>query len=105
MVGKAEVGLIVLTPPPAMLKLIVSRPAAPAGASPEAALVLAAVIASRSVTTPSLAIVSPVPVTVIVASNARHSRGSSRRMTDFLLQSRRRSERIEPDMAFVSRGE
>src|SRR4051794_11684806 len=35
----------------------------PAGASPEGALVLAAVIASRSVTTPSLAMVSPMPVT------------------------------------------
>src|SRR5437762_4403422 len=70
MVGKAEVGLIVLTPPPGMLKLITSRPASPAGASPEAAFVLAAVIASRSVTTPSTAIVSPVAVTVIVLAEA-----------------------------------
>src|SRR6266436_1291352 len=77
-VGSAEVGLIVLTPPPGMLKLITSSPGSPAGASPDAALVLAAVIASRRVTTPSTAIVSPVLVTVIVLAEAADAAKQSR---------------------------
>src|SRR6266550_374785 len=68
--GRSAVGVIVWTPEPGMSKAIVSSPAEPAGASPEAAFVLAAVIASRKVTTPSTAIVSPVPVTVIVLAEA-----------------------------------
>src|SRR5262245_36631480 len=66
---------------PAMLNSIVSAPTLPAAASPETALVLAAVIASRSVTKPSTAIVSSVPVTVLVAGTARISSGSRPRRT------------------------
>src|SRR5262245_20861050 len=60
---------------PAMLNLMVSRPTSPAGASPDAALVLAAVIASRRVTKPSTAILSSVLVTVMTAGTDRSSRG------------------------------
>ena len=64
--GKSEVKVMVWTAPPGMLNLIVSNPESPAGASPDGELLLAAVRASRSVTLPSTAMVSPVPVTVIV---------------------------------------
>src|SRR5262245_37434234 len=61
---------------PAMLNLMMSRPPSPAGASPEAAFVLAAVMASRRVTNPSKAMLSSTLVTVIVAGTARISSGS-----------------------------
>src|SRR5262245_61495975 len=78
-VGSCPSGLMVCTVPgaPAILNLMVSRPASPAGASPELALLLAAVIASRSVTKPSTAIESPVLVTVRTAGTARTSSGST----------------------------
>src|SRR6266478_1337891 len=74
--GREEAGVIVWTPAPGMLKAIVSTvgeawPAAHSpAAAPEAVLVLAAVIASRSVQTPSLAAVSAVLLTVIVLARA-----------------------------------
>src|SRR5262249_45201158 len=67
MAGRADVGAIV----PAMLNWIVSNPAVPAehspSVTPEAALLLAAMIASRNVHWPSSAATSAVPLTVIVA--------------------------------------
>src|SRR6185369_3939397 len=65
-VGRARLTMIVRTPLPGILKLMISAPGSPFGASPQTAFVFAAQIASRSVTTPSTAIVSPRPVTVIV---------------------------------------
>src|SRR5438128_1791458 len=63
-----------------MAKTIVSIPAAPAAHSPtmapEAVLVLAAMIASRSVQTPSSAVVSAALVTVIVAAAAACARSN-----------------------------
>jgi hypothetical protein len=50
---------------------MVSRPALPAAAPPETALVLAAVSASRRVMKPATAIVSPTPVTVRMAGAVR----------------------------------
>src|SRR6266849_2697772 len=74
MVGRTDAGVIVWTPPPRMAKLIVSTPALPAAHSPaippEAVFVLAAVIASRRVHTPSLAAVSAALLTVIVLAPA-----------------------------------
>src|SRR5262249_20835768 len=71
--GRALISLMVCTVPgaPAMLNLMVSRPASPAGASPEAALVLAAVSASRRVTKPSSRVLSSTLVTVRIAGTAR----------------------------------
>ena len=71
-VGRAAVSVIVCTPAPAMLKLIVSVPYAPTATTSALtfALLFADVIASRKVTKPSTAIVSPVPVTVMVAARA-----------------------------------
>src|ERR1700693_190746 len=74
--GNVLVGVMVCTPAPVMLNAIVSTvgKACPATHSPakppEAVFVLAAVIASRSVQTPSLASVSAVLLTVMVAARA-----------------------------------
>src|SRR5437773_2780717 len=71
-----DVGWIVWTPAPGMLKTIASTvgPGEPAehspASAPDAVLVCAAVIASRSVQTPSLAAVSALLLTVIVAADA-----------------------------------
>src|SRR5262245_45517515 len=65
-----------VTGAPAILNLIVSRPGSPAEASPEAAFVLAAVMASRRVTNPSRAMLSSTLVTVMMAGVARISSGS-----------------------------
>src|SRR3977135_1826420 len=74
MTGKAAVGTMLFTPAPAMLKLMVSAPYAPGDCAETSALMLALllaeVIASRNVTRPSTAMVSPVPVTVMVAARA-----------------------------------
>ena len=59
--GNAVVSWITFCPVPEMLKVMMSA---------TAAVLLAEVIASRSVVTPSEAIVSPVEVTVIVAARA-----------------------------------
>ncbi len=71
MVGSWVVGVILCTPEPGILKLIVSAPE-PAihspGVAPLAVSVLAAVIASLRVHTPSSAVVSPLEVTVRLAA-------------------------------------
>src|SRR5664280_1818724 len=72
--GSAEAGAMVCTPEPEMLNAIVSSPGSPAvhspAAAPEAVFVLAAMIASRNVHTPSLAAASVVLLTVIVLARA-----------------------------------
>src|SRR6201746_313951 len=72
--GRAVVGAMLFTPAPATLKLMVSAPYPPRDCAETSvlmlALLLAEVIASRNVTKPSTAMVSPVPVTVMVAARA-----------------------------------
>src|SRR5262249_12870771 len=63
-----------LTPPPLYALPPATGPAWPAGASPDTAFVLTAVIASRSVTRPSTRIASPLPVTVMTVGMQRSSR-------------------------------
>src|SRR5262245_26118542 len=77
--GRALIGWMVWTVPgaPAMVNRMVSRPGSPAAASPEAALVLAAVSASRRVTKPSIAMLSSTLVTVMTAGTERSSSAST----------------------------
>src|SRR5262245_7394108 len=84
MIGRALIGWMVWTVPgaPAMLNLMVSSPGSPAAASPEAALVLAAVSASRRVTKPSSAMESSTLVTVRMAGTERSSSGLRSRRRD-----------------------
>src|SRR6266540_2467098 len=85
--GSVLAALIVCTPEPEMLNAIVSTvgkawPAAHSpAAAPEAVFVLAAMIASRSVQAPSLAVVSAVLLTVIVLADASTGRRSRARAT------------------------
>jgi len=68
---------VIVWPESDAAKLIVSAPMLPAGASPTVTLVLAAWMASRSVTVPSRARLSAVESTVITANMRRSSSAST----------------------------
>ncbi len=87
---------MVWTPAPGMPNAIVSSPATPAAhspaAAPDAVFVFAAMIASRSVHTPSLAAASDVLLTVIVAARGRERREERHGACD-----RGKPSRVDPD--------
>ena len=93
--GNGVAGVMSSTPAAGMLNTMSSTPAAePAmhspASTPDAMLVLAAVIASRRVQTPSLAAVSAVELTVIVAA---HNAGETAMLASRGRQMRRTMER------------